>query len=445
MQEEKIENIEKEKKEDRDKKKKRILIAIILITSIIILIVCGVIYLVLKGNEKGKEKDEGGEQEQEEIEEEEKEEETETEEDVEDDIPAYLEGKIIYVKDNNIYIADKYGKSSSKLTDYSEESIDNIRDLHLTVEDKLGFSRCEVTTGDFGCKIYLLDIETKEVRVLKRLGKDMLISQVAIINEEKYAYSTNSTIYLYEDGNHKELVNFEVPNLGGRGGVLGDSSRLEFSPDQTKLLHIDTGATRKDGENISEFVIYVFDLEGKQLDKVEDATQPVWKDDTTIVYRTLVGGEDTNELLFERDIIKGKSTLLKSACPPLYDKNGVSIPYDGPYDPLVLGDRLIYWGIYSEAFNYGKSYIYDISEDKRTELAGNIAYVIWLSESEIIYAKTVEPSGAQSSYEILTNFEVEGYYVRDLDTGKDTKIDIEVSVLRMGIVTWYNKLQEISW
>jgi hypothetical protein len=347
-----------------------------------------------------------------------------------------LDGKIIYRDTYNLYMADKDGGNKIKLTSFSESESGLFIHPQLVSDEAVGFGRCTFSGIDQNCKIYLLDITTKEIETIKTFTDEQL-NQLGFYTVDEYAYAYYSAdrstyqINYVKDEDDSKIVDLE-PQLVGRGGFLADTSRLRFSPNGESILHIDTSSC--DGMN---FTLYVYDLEGNEVDEVEGVTFPAWKDDETVVYRTFSMDpiiEDELGGIYERDVELQQSTKVSDA----YAYPDENPAFNGGYNLDMFKDRVIYWGI-SGPTSVGYSYYYDFSEEAIEEANTDAVYPVWLSSDEIIFAATRAATEDEymipDSFSGLTELSIDEFDILDLTTGETTKIDVETDWLFYGVIT----------
>ena len=68
---------------------------------------------------------------------------------------------------------------------------------------------------------------------------------------------------------------------------------------------------------------------------------------------------------------------------------------------------------------------------------------MWLSSEEIIIAKTRKCNPNECSFPGSLQYDlqamIDSFYVRNIKTDTEIKIDIQTSFLKNGIVTWYTR------
>lgn len=341
-----------------------------------------------------------------------------------ENIPASLKDKIFYTDGFNIYQAIKDGSDQIKLTDYKKIQGVKIEEVELIDEKNLGFSRCKRTSGNYECQILTVNLETQDVKPVKEIDNDLLLMQLTWANTEQYAYTVLNnnlnklSIKYVSRQDEKEIAEIEIFETGRRE-FIEDDMQLRFSPNHNRIYYINTSAGT--GFNFS---INVYDLEGNLLDQIENATMPVWKDNNKLIYRRYSNSE--TGYLYLRDVIKKQSSNLKQSA-------------EAAYNPEALEESVLYW----EASGLGKSYLYYLQRNTTILLGDSTAFPVWLSKEEIIFAKTrkckIAECEIQNSIEFDTQFVVEEYFVHDIKSENETKINIDIRYLKRGIVTWYNR------
>jgi hypothetical protein len=337
-------------------------------------------------------------------------------------VPESLRDKIIYSDFYNIYIAEKDGSDEVQLTSYPEE--ETVRDITLIDENNLGYFRCIPVEGDFGCEIFTIEINSKAISSVKDISADTHISQLTWIDLNTYLYASVNEDWTimtltYETETGSEDIVSIPQNPAGRGGFIEDDVQLRFSPNAEKFYYIYTG-----GDDGFDFSVYVYDLEGALVDEIEDATKPYWVDDATIVYRSY--SNEAAGYLYQRDLNTNLSEKLEQST-------------QSGYDPRVLDQRIVYW----EASGTGKTYLYDLESDSNEAFDGDTAFAFWLTEDEVIAAKTRACGASECQMpgmtEMETQFLAEDFYIFNLETSEETKIELDAELLRYGAITWYNR------
>jgi hypothetical protein len=206
-----------------------------------------------------------------------------------------------------------------------------------------------------------------------------------------------------DNGIDKEIVSVQN-EAGGRGGIYGDCSRLNFSPDKTKLLHIATWLRTG-----LDFTIYVYDLNGTLLDKVDDATKPVWKDNNTIVYEA--SNVNGTSGLFARNI-QAKSSA------------SVDGTVDNAYEGRILDGKLVYWELIKTGNKgNGKVHTYTFVDKKDQVLQGYFSNAKWLFEDVLSMQKTRQSTQEEiDMVESITGqfgLTQENFFIRDISANTD--------------------------
>lgn len=235
---------------------------------------------------------------------------------------------IFYVKGKNIFMTDRFGKNKVQITDHPETDVGRPQNLQVIDDNYIGYYKCDTVPGDFDCRVYRANVALRQTRLILRENKETLMLQTGWYDKDTFAYTISGKlaehwlIYLYRNG-EKALIKEIKGELYGRGGFIEDSGKLSFSPDGTKILHIYTSSPRSP----MDFNVYIFDTDGNALAEVENATQPAWLDDRTIVFRRYPGGG-----LYSLGVDTKKENKL----------SGIS---DNAYNPKVLPgtQKIVYW------------------------------------------------------------------------------------------------------
>lgn len=336
--------------------------------------------------------------------------------------PATEESYIYYTDRYNIYKAGKSGENQTQLTEYTASEDVPLIEVELINDNTIGFGKCNTVENDFGCTIYQLDIQTKEVDTVYELDGKYYLYNLTWLDQDKYTYAVSddeNILVIYFDGTKdNQLRSITLPS-GGRGGFIEDDSQLKFSPEGDKLFFINTGA-----RSGMDFNVDIFDLEGELIDKIRDATMPAWLDNDSIVYRQY--SNDDAGYLYIRDLNTKESEKI--------EKSKIAA-----YNPKVNNDKIAFW----EANGLGNTYVIDTAQNELTTISEDSAYILWLSEREVIFAKTraCTENECQSpeSMEYFNQFVVDKYFIYDLNTKKEAEISVSNEFLENGILTDYDK------
>lgn len=202
--------------------------------------------------------------------------------------------KIFYIQQENIYEYDLVDKTSRQLT-FNEVQENgpyiDVKDIVVIDANTIGYGKCEVVSGDYGCGIYTMSLDTLENNNVKELSKDSLLLQVGFYSKTKFAYTittnpnpqSNQSLYkfIYFENGAERVLN-EVSFLAyGRGGAPEDSQKIDFSMNGQYVLQINTASPIK----IFDDTIYLYDLINNKNYRIEDATKPNWQNNKEIIFR----------------------------------------------------------------------------------------------------------------------------------------------------------------
>jgi len=340
-------------------------------------------------------------------------------------IPSSIKDKIFYTDLVNIFVADKDGDNKQQLTEYQLGEGD-IEELELIDGETLGFFKCENFFGEFGCEIFRLNIKTKTISIVKSLDPLVLLLQLTWAGKEEYAYTIQlpreeKLVGRYING-EKEVQLFERKvSLSTRDWFIEDDSQLRFSPNSDKLYHIYTQA--KSG---FDFNIYIYDLEGNLMHEIQNATNPSWRTNDSIIYRNY--SNDLSGYLYERVLSSNKASRIERSV-------------EDAYGAKVSSGNLLYW----EARGRGRSHIYEFDKRYNRLLMADAAFPVWLSEDEVIFARTrkceVGECNSPGTLEYEVQFVVDAFYVKKLSSDEEVRIDLSEETLLNGVITWLNKHQ----
>ncbi|OGC50800.1 hypothetical protein A2716_02065 [candidate division WWE3 bacterium RIFCSPHIGHO2_01_FULL_40_23] len=332
-------------------------------------------------------------------------------------------GKIFYPKDNNIFSYDTKSKEITKWTSYPKnkssspaydekgKQIPDIEIRHIKVVDgaTLGFVKCGIVKGDFGCGLYTLNLETKEISERKKLSNDLFVLTAGFSLPNKFSYLVSAIItgekwqlFFFNDGLLKTLEDVSTGSYG-RGGFIEDSEKIRFSKDGKYLLQISTSSPR----NPSDFNVYVYNLSDFSKQVISGATQPEWLDDKTIVYRK-----------YEK---KGDGLYLYNITTKTQRKiEGID---EASYSPSVLtGSNKILYTVYPDK----QIWLYDFTTKKNSKVLDKAIFGSWVTPTKIIYEEIELCNGKVDCGGMMGEYETKSISVFDLETKvKDVISDLE--------------------
>jgi hypothetical protein len=394
-------------------------LVILIVSALTILLVSLVVILYLHFSNKSSNKDKENEEVLGAI--------TQKEETIPDEtteVPEELKDVIFYTDGFNIFKANKFGREVEQITNFSKTIGLKITNIQLVNEEILGFIKCELENEQMTCKIIKYDYKKKEVLYYKVYDSSVELEKLTWLDPNNYAYSKvnkqNKEIEIYYVNTKEELLIDKIPYSRSRDiSFVEDSITLSFSPDNQKLLYINTFS--KEGFN---FVTYIYSLKGEKVAQIEDSTMPAWTSNNNVIYRKY--SNKNSGFLYEFDINTQKSSKLTNTL-------------DLSYNPKILNQKVAFW----ELQTLGKSYIYNLDKKELYEIKENFAFPIWLNENELIVAKIDKCQKSEckteNSIEFVYQFSLEEFYIYNLSNNKKEVIDIREKYLKNGIVTWYNR------
>jgi len=318
--------------------------------------------------------------------------------------------KVFYAKDNNIFTYDAESKQASKLTNYPKnESYSpaydesgkqkpsiSIKNIRVIDENNIGFGKCGIITGDFGCGMHVLNLETSQVIEKKKLDSNMLLLASDWHTPDIFSYLVTADekwqVYLNTKSGLRILEDITIETYG-RGGFVEDSEKIRFSPDGKYVLQISTSSPRSP----SDFNVYVYNVGSDVKNVLSNATQPEWVDNNKIVYRKY---EKEGDGLYVYDVINQTQNKLQEIA-------------NNSYRPEVLlgGKKILYEN------NADKQvWLYDLSTHKNTIVVENALSPFWLTSTKIVYNE-IELCNGREGCGGMVDYEVKNVAVYDLATG----------------------------
>ncbi len=346
-------------------------------------------------------------------------------------VPEHMQGKIIYSDSYNLYIAEKDGSEEERLTDFEEGNGVELTQFQIIDTKYIGLLRCNTNPLQAKCKIMLFDMNSDVATSLRETKRFEYVNQVNWADKDTYAYTVERknkqslTLRLVREidnqgkSDDKVISTSTVKEKNSRQPFIEDSTAILFSPDNEKLLHIQTNA-----RDSFDFNVYIYNSSGDNVDKIESATQPEWIHENKIIYRKY--SNKSSGQLYTRNVEDKTSSPLSKT-------------QSAAYNPKVLGDRVLYW----ENTSGGTVFMYNVKTKTNTKIAQGAAYPIWLSENEIIFARTKKCKDRECQLpgtdEYDTQFKIREFRIHDINTRQEIPININATYLKNGIATWNNK------
>jgi len=314
---------------------------------------------------------------------------------------AIAEGKVFYSKDENIFSYDVAKKTEEKWTNYPDNDDYSLRDIEVIDGDTLGFGKCDIAVGDFGCGLYLLDLKTKKITQRVALGGEYLLLKSGWFDEDKLAYLVNTEdkwqVYLANGSNTQLVVDLDIEAYG-RGGFAEDSSKIEFSPDGSRFFHIATSSPRSG----TDFTTHVYNSStGAELAVITNSTQPDWLDNQRIIFRKYDADASLENGLYAYTVGSGAETKFTGTATTAYRPE------------LLSGANKVLYENNAEK----ELWLYNLSLEDSTLVVENALFGFWLSPTQIVYDNIVS-CGEEC---LMVDYEVASVDIYDLSLGQ--KID----------------------
>ena len=292
--------------------------------------------------------------------------------------------KIIFSKENNIFAYSLDNGQIYELTNfpinesyspaYDESGVQkpniSIDEIRVLDESTLSFAKCGIVKGDFGCGIYLLSTDSKDIVEKEKLNADMNFLAFDSYNNDTFAYLVTASdrwqLYLQSKGSLKMLEDLSTDGYG-RGGFIEDSEKIRFSADGDYFLQISTSSPR----NIEDFNIYVYEVEtGSLKEVISEATQPTWLDNNRIIYRKYKK-ESGGDGLHIYDLNNNKDEKIEEV------SDDASHP-----EALLNENRVLY-----EVYNKKQVFLYNLIEEESTIISEKAVSPFWVTTNSLVYDK----------------------------------------------------------
>ncbi|OIP97735.1 hypothetical protein AUK40_02585 [Candidatus Wirthbacteria bacterium CG2_30_54_11] len=187
-----------------------------------------------------------------------------------------------FQKDGALWMQDMNGTETLLLSTMAPD------EAYAYDQSHLGYDICDARSGTWQCSVKSLNWKTATETTLWSSEPTQLISLVAFFDQDTWAVgvlSPNSEgvsrerkTYLHEGTTISYLFSKTGRDLDCDSLGWGDGGRsLTFSSDASYLLETEDNC------------ISVYDMAGTQMTKIPGANQPVWINDTQILYRDAFG------------------------------------------------------------------------------------------------------------------------------------------------------------
>ena len=334
---------------------------------------------------------------------------------------SFNDEKIFYIRKNNIYSYDFLTKVEEQITNYlildSSPQYDNngdqipnitLNNLQKINENSLGFSKCEIIVSDYGCGIYILNLEDNTFVEKYKFNSSILIQKSSFYTLNKFAYyyiedsdsGQNKFVLAFNNNGDETIVeNFTFEGFG-RGGFEEDSEELRFSPDGQYLLNIWTSSPR----SLNDFNTYIYNLSTLKRDVIEHSTQSKWLNNNEIIYR-----------------IYGKPTQEENGYINIYNINSKlssridELPQTANNPQIIDEDNILYSDYIQRSL-----WKYNLKTKENEKIVENALAARLLLGNRIIYNEYIECGTEENCGGILGPF---GYGVKKILNLNSMKVD----------------------
>lgn len=343
---------------------------------------------------------------------------------------SFSNEKIFYIRKNNIYSYDFLTKVEEQITNYlildSSPQYDNngdqipsitLNNLQKVNENSLGFSKCEIVLYNYGCGIYILNLEENTLIEKLKFRSTDIIQKLSFYTINKFAYyyieesdiAQNKFILTLNDNREETIIeNFTFEGFG-RGGFEEDSEELSFSSDGQYLLNIWTSSPR----SLNDFNTYIYNLSTLKRDVIEHSTQSKWLNNNEIIYR--VYGKPTQEENGYLNIYNVDSKLSSRID---------TIPQTAN-NPQIIDENNI---LYSD-YNMRSLWSYNLKTKENVKIGENALAVRLLLGNRIVYSEYIECGTEENCGGILGPFEYGEKKILNLNSMKVDNLDFEYDFL----------------
>lgn len=326
--------------------------------------------------------------------------------------------RILFIKDKSkVYTLNPLDLTENFIVDLNTNKLDIfISNNDLTDIDKqtIGFHRCDLKSGDYGCKLGII-LGTK-IQIIKNLNKNQSIIASKWYSPEVFAYSYEETgvtpmtqhAVISIDGSTKILKTFTGGGYG-RGGFEIDDQKFEFSEDGKYLFYINTS----NPENGFDYRIHVFEVTtGKLITTIQNGATPYWINNTSIAYTGINRDKGPGTIAIHTYDILTKETKTISNDPTLV-VSGVGIDAGTIFVTKNIEDMKAFPSVYSINLTTGNS-----------ELIIDKSYLIKIINKDLILIQ--EAIKCDDPDTCFRNFTKGDYFIFNLNTKSKTKLASQI-------------------
>lgn len=303
---------------------------------------------------------------------------------------------LIYLRDGNLWSVKLDGTSLRQLTRDADPQSFNYTLPVIKTNDEITFGQCFHL--QYECTLKSKNLETGNEKnelapksYISVFTWDKNASLLAFVASQKEG---TSSLYFYESGNNKKVLDF-ASSLG-RGGGLGDEVSLNFSPDGKFLLVVNT--TTQPNASKDTTTLWLINRSGNLISKKE-ATNAVWENNTSFLYKKGAS--------LYRNNLSGQEEKLA-------DISG----YNFTLSPD--SKKLLYWNANDDGTTAVS--LYDLNTKITQEVKKDLGYPKWVNDREIMAIKT---SANPDSY---FGFSTNGLIVFNLETKEEHLLDSNSSI-----------------
>jgi hypothetical protein len=313
------------------------------------------------------------------------------------------DNKLFYEKDNNIYSLDVVLKKEIQWTNYpknpgySPAYDDNgnqipsisFRKINIIDKNSIGFGMCATISGDYGCGLYTLQLSNKSIIEKIHLSSNTYIVDIGFYSPEKFAYLTvrsdQSSKQSYwefifsDEESIRTLLSFPI-NAYGRGSFVEDSQEIRFSENGRYVLQIATSSPLKAFDSN----VYIYNLTDFSTEVIENATQPRWLNNNTIVYRHY------KNIASYMDNTEGGRLYIYNI--NTHSSQKIDAIAKGAYHPVVLDENKILYSVVEDR----TLWIYDFQKKEIKEVLESAYRGAWISENLIAYISIINCEGREN-------------------------------------------------
>lgn len=310
--------------------------------------------------------------------------------------------KFAYIKnDKNVWISNIEGEEKTSVIELPITSESSIISLSWKNENNLGYSTCDSRTNV--CDLSTYNFDTKSITPILTTNGTTL-TKFAWSPDERYL------AYMEETGSNTHLrlkvgtVDKILRTVGTESDPRLTKTRIFFSDDSQYIIYStyirEVIENRRGNDTINIYpVVYVYQVNGAQIDEIREATYPFLLDSSTLAYKL------GNELVYKTIGTTQEATITS---------------FSG-YNPAMSFDKdqIAYWAD-EVGFNNVVLGVYETDRGIHRNILRGVILPTWVSEDKIVGIRADSCLGERC---LLYEFQTTSMVIVDVNNGEVISVD----------------------